>query len=66
MERKLLRISEFGLAAGIAPQTVRRWAREGRITSVKLGRSRRIPATELDRVAQDGVGSVPQGGSTLE
>ncbi len=55
MERKLLRFREFADAAGISTAAARTWARQGRIASVKLGRARRIPESELRRIAETGL-----------
>lgn len=33
----------------------------GNIASVQLGRSRRIPASEVDRISREGLPSIPRG-----
>ena len=55
MEKKLLTTEEFGALAGLRPVTVRMWAAARKISSVKLGRALRIPATELDRLIEAGL-----------
>jgi len=42
---KLLQIHE---------ETVRRWVREKRLTGLKIGRSWRVPSSELHRISQEG------------
>lgn len=54
-QTRLLRIDEVATALGIAQVTVRKWVRQGRIASIKLSRARRIPATELERLVQEGL-----------
>lgn len=47
--RALLTAREFGALAGLSEITVRRLAYSGEIASRKIGRSLRIPTTELTR-----------------
>jgi excisionase family DNA binding protein len=39
-EPRVMSIYEFASALGLAHQTIRTWAHEGRIATVKLGRRR--------------------------
>ncbi|QBD76530.1 IS607 family transposase [Ktedonosporobacter rubrisoli] len=52
--QKLLRVGAAAHELGLHPMTVRRWIKSGRIQGVQVGRERRIPRTEIERV----VGSV--------
>jgi excisionase family DNA binding protein len=55
VKKKLFTTEEFGALAGLRPVTVRMWAAARKISSVKLGRALRIPATELDRLIEAGL-----------
>lgn len=50
----LLRIPDFGAAAGVSRATVYNWIAAGLVASVKIAGSRRIPASELERLAGGG------------
>jgi excisionase family DNA binding protein len=47
----LLRIPEAAEALGVSRATVYNWIAAGAVRSVVIGRSRRIPVSELDRIA---------------
>lgn len=51
---ELLTISETAAALKISPWTVRRWIYGKEIGSVKIGRSVRIPLTEIARKIKAG------------
>jgi len=51
----LLKIPAFAQRAGLANVTVWKLVAAQRVASVKIGRSRRIPASELDRLIADGL-----------
>lgn len=51
----LLTVTQFAAAANVKPGTVRVWAASRKITSVKLGRALRIPASELGRLIELGI-----------
>ena len=55
-ENNLVMLSpkEFADRLSISRWTVYAWIQEGRIKSVKLGRLVRIPASEVDRIVQEG------------
>lgn len=53
-EHELLRLSEFAGSLRITLACARRWAREGKITVVKVGRLVRIPASEVGRIISAG------------
>lgn len=46
----LLPVKEVAKRLGLAEITIRQWIQHGKIESVKLGRSRRIPETEVVRL----------------
>jgi excisionase family DNA binding protein len=51
---KLLTVPGAADRAGLAEVTLWKWIRSGRIGSTKLGRSRRIPESELRRLIERG------------
>lgn len=55
LEKKLYTVNEAGYILSLAPITLRKWIQHNRIQSVPLGRARRIPADEIDRVAKEGL-----------
>lgn len=57
MAKTLLCIQEFAEAVGVSTYTVRRLMESGEIRNVNVGARRLIPATELDRVSSEGVGT---------
>jgi excisionase family DNA binding protein len=58
----LLRVKEFAEAGNFRESTIRAWVLRRKITVVRLGgRAIRIPASELDRLIQEG--TVPARGS---
>ena len=48
----LLSIEESAARLGLKPVTVRLWAAQRKIGSVKLGRRRLIPEREVDRLVE--------------
>ena len=52
--KRALTIDEAGESLGLSGKTIRKWANERRIASVKLGKALRIPAEEIDRLLRDG------------
>ena len=54
---RLVSINDAAEELGLAPVTLRSWIAQRRISSVKLGRSIRIPSSELDRLVERG--SIP-------
>lgn len=53
--KKLLSIAEFAEALGVTVACGRRWILERRITFTKIGRLVRIPASEVDRLVEEGL-----------
>jgi predicted site-specific integrase-resolvase len=51
---QLLSVADAETATGISRWTWRRWAYEGRISSVKLGKRLMLSQVELDRVIAEG------------
>jgi excisionase family DNA binding protein len=54
IERSLLTVPEFARALGVTTACIRRWLLERKIASVKLGRLRKIPQSEVDRLIAEG------------
>lgn len=54
---RLVSIKDAAQELGLAPVTLRSWIAKRTIGSVKLGRSVRIPSSELDRLVERG--SIP-------
>lgn len=52
---QLLTIDEAAAEWRITPATVRAWRLMGKITIVKIGRSVRVPKSEIDRVIREGL-----------
>jgi excisionase family DNA binding protein len=53
-EHELLRLEEFAFQLRITLACARRWARERKITVVKIGRLVRVPKSEVARVIGEG------------
>jgi excisionase family DNA binding protein len=51
--RAAYRVQEFAEALGVSERTAARWVASGRVRSLKVGRCRRIPASELARIVGD-------------
>jgi len=49
---------ELATALGLSPITVTKFCREGQISSIKVGKLYRIPASEFARVLREGVAPV--------
>lgn len=45
-------VKEFAAKFALAEITVRQWIGTGKIKSVKIGKARRIPAEEVERLEQ--------------
>jgi excisionase family DNA binding protein len=56
VEPRLFRLEQAGAALGVSHWTLRVWAKQGKLRTVKLGNLRLVPADELDRIAQQGIG----------
>lgn len=50
MTAQLYRVGEAARLLGFDPQTLRRWADTGEIVSFRIGKERRIPASEVRRL----------------
>ncbi len=53
-DKPLLRVDEFAASLDVTPACVRRWLLERKITSTRLGRLVRIPASEITRLVKSG------------
>jgi excisionase family DNA binding protein len=49
----MLTVIEVGQRLGLKPATIRMWIAKRKMAHVKLGRSVRIPETEIDRVIRE-------------
>lgn len=54
-EMTLLSVPQFADALGVTPACIRRWILERKITTVKLGRLIRVPASEIERLIDGGL-----------
>ena len=55
-ELKLVSVAEFAERAGVARDTAYRWCRADRIKTIRLGDRVMIPAGELRRILENGLG----------
>jgi excisionase family DNA binding protein len=55
-DKKLLRMEAAASALGISHWTLRVWANQGHLRTVRLGRLRMVPVAEVDRIARQGIG----------
>lgn len=53
----LLSIADAGERLSVSPRSIWRWIASGEIKAVKLGRAVRIPVSEVERIARQGVRS---------
>jgi excisionase family DNA binding protein len=53
--REWLTVNEFADELGISVAAVRRWLLERRISSTRIGRLVRIPASEISRLVETGL-----------
>lgn len=51
---RLYRINEAAVTLNLSPKTLWDWLGQRRIAAVRLGRSVRIPETEIDRLIEEG------------
>jgi excisionase family DNA binding protein len=54
-ETTLLSVPQFASTLGVTPACIRRWILERKITTVKLGRLIRVPASEVERLVNSGL-----------
>jgi len=55
MENQLCRLDAAAAVLGVSHWTLRLWAKQGRVRTVRLGKLRMMPVTELDRLAREGM-----------
>ena len=67
-DESMLTVTEVGQRLGLKPSTVRVLISKGKLTHFRLGRSVRVPTSEVTRVIQEntvpawaGVGTAPAG-----
>ena len=53
--KEVFTAKEFSEIMGISERTAKRWIREEKIKTFKLGRLRRISADEIERIKKEGV-----------
>jgi excisionase family DNA binding protein len=53
----MLTVDEVAARLRVSPESVRRWARQGRLRAVHVGRQLRIPPEEVNRILSDGLDS---------
>jgi excisionase family DNA binding protein len=53
--RKFHKVPEAAAELNVSPKTVRNWIAEGRLAVVRFSRAVRIPQSELDRLADEGL-----------
>ena len=49
---KLYSVKQVSEILGLAEITIRQWIQHDKITSVKIGKARRIPASEITRLSK--------------
>jgi excisionase family DNA binding protein len=54
MSEELLTVQQFAVALRCTVAAVRKWIRERQITTVKISRLVRIPASEVERLIAEG------------
>jgi len=54
-DKSLLRVNEFAELLDVTPACVRRWLLERKISSTRIGRLVRIPASEIERLVESGL-----------
>jgi excisionase family DNA binding protein len=54
VEPKLFRLEQAGAVLGVSHWTLRRWAKQGKLRTVKLGSLRLVPREEVNRLARQG------------
>ena len=57
---KLLRMEQASTTIGVSHWTLRQWAKQGKLRTVKLGNLRLVPVEEIERIAQQGIGTGDQ------
>jgi len=49
---KYVTVKEFARITSFAEITIRQWIQHGKLESIKIGGSRRIPESELERILE--------------
>ena len=66
LERRLVRLEEASGALGVSHWTLRLWAKQGRLKTVRVGKLRMVPISEVDRIAQHGISKSRKGSEAGE
>ena len=61
MTDRLLTLNEIAANLHCTISAVRRWRRENRIATIKIGRLVRVADTELDRITKEGLRPATRG-----
>lgn len=48
-------VRELATKFKVTEQAIHNWIKAGKIASIKLGRARRIPAAEVERLVREGI-----------
>ncbi len=48
-------VQELATKFKVTEQAIHNWIKAGKIASIKLGRARRIPAAEVERLVREGI-----------
>jgi excisionase family DNA binding protein len=58
MDTQLLRMTAAAEVLSVSHWTLRLWAKQGRVHTVKLGKLRMVPKTEVERLVKRGTGKI--------
>jgi excisionase family DNA binding protein len=61
MSQKLMTLSQVAGSLNCTVSAVRRWRRENRIATVKIGRLVRVAESEVDRIGREGLSPTGKG-----
>ena len=53
MDEEYYTVKELATKFKVTKQAIHKWIKEGRIESIKIGRSRRIPARAVDQLIRE-------------
>jgi excisionase family DNA binding protein len=62
MPQKFMTLSQVAAILNCTLSAVRRWRRENRIRTIKVGRLVRVAESELDRIGREGLRPAGKGG----
>jgi excisionase family DNA binding protein len=61
MPQKLMTLNEVARSLNCTVSAVRRWRRENRIATVKIGRLVRVAESEVERIGREGLSPTGKG-----